>query len=108
MVTEGPLEKDRHPVRERLERIGWARALILNVDNPERVRCWCAIKKGKPRWHLATSDFGYLVVLADRGEYLLPWTAFHVDSDHQRSKLEREWEEWTKAQKLEPPCWTAP
>jgi hypothetical protein len=97
-VTEGPLEEDRYAVRERLERVGWAKALIVNVDDPKRVRCWCAEKAGEPRWHLALLDFSYLVVLADRGTYVLPWTAFHVDSDHQRKKLERAWREWAEAQ----------
>jgi hypothetical protein len=99
MVTDGDIEEKRTPVRERLERVGWPRALILNVDNDARVRCWCAVKKGEQRWHLALTDYSYLVVLADRGEYLLPWTAFAVDGEHQRVKLKREHDAWLAEQK---------
>jgi hypothetical protein len=45
-------------------------------------------------WHLALSDFSYLVILADRREYVLPQTAFCVDREHQREKLESRWRAW--------------
>lgn len=50
------------------------------------------------RQRIALTDFSYLLVLADRGSYLLPWTAFFVDADHQRAKLEREYNDWHEAQ----------
>jgi len=47
---------------------------------------------------LAVEDFSYVVVLADRGTFLLPWTAYCVDREHQRRKLQKEYEE-RRAQK---------
>jgi hypothetical protein len=40
---------------------------------------------------LALPDFSYLVVLADRGRFLLPWTAYHLERPHERRKLEQRW-----------------
>ncbi len=98
-VTEGKDEQSRTPNRDRIERIAWPRAVIENAHDETRVRRWLAVKNNDKRWHLAVADFSYLVVLADRGDYLLPWTAFTVDADHQRSKLQRAWREWRAAQK---------
>ena len=36
----------------------------------------------------------YLVVLTDRGEYILPWTAYQVTRDHQQRKLQKEYEKY--------------
>jgi hypothetical protein len=97
-VSEGEDEEARTPVRERFERIAWPRVIIENADNQARVCRWLLRIKGDWRWHLALVDFSYLVVVADRGAYLLPWTAFVVDTDHQRDKLRRQWEEWCRAE----------
>ena len=94
MVTEGKVEADRTPDRARLERIGWPRAVIAHADVASRVRVWCVPMGRDRRWHLALSDFSYLVVLADRGEFVLPWTAFCVDREHQREKLRKARSAW--------------
>ena len=39
----------------------------------------------------------YLVILADRGEYILPWTAYLVEQPHRQRKLQREYEEYWKS-----------
>jgi hypothetical protein len=39
----------------------------------------------------------YLVILADREEYILPWTAYVVDRPHQKRKLQKEFEEYQKS-----------
>lgn len=99
LIEEGPDEKDRIPNLARCERISWVRAIIERVHtHPDDVRVWAqdiqAKKGGKERrWHLALSDFSYLVVLADREKYLLPWTAFPVEHSHQRRKREKQWRE---------------
>ncbi|MEZ4299027.1 MAG: hypothetical protein R3B70_29025 [Polyangiaceae bacterium] len=90
-VTQGSDEANREPVRERLERIAWPRALIVNAHDGDRVCRWAAVRKGETRWHLTLPDFSYLVVLADRGSFLLPWTAYPVEHQHQRRKLEAAW-----------------
>jgi hypothetical protein len=40
----------------------------------------------------------YLVILADRGEYILPWTAYLVEQPHRKRKLQREYEEYWRKQ----------
>ena len=44
-------------------------------------------------------DFSYIVVVADRDEYVLPWTAFCVERPHQQHKLRKEYEAYWQAQK---------
>jgi len=41
---------------------------------------------------LALVDFSYLVVVVDRGSYVLPWTAYYVEQEHSRTKLRTEFE----------------
>lgn len=104
-VTEGSVEADRTPDRERLERIAWPRAIIVEAEaTPSRVLVWKnerqRAKHGKSdRWVVALTDFRYVVILDDRGEYVLPWTAFTVKEDHRRRKLEKEYNAWVEAQK---------
>ena len=90
-VTEGEIETERIPDGRRLERIGWPRAMLLEAAKvPSRVKVWSNRRKAALRWLLAVEDFSYLLVLDDRGEFLLPWTAYCVDQEHRRRKLERE------------------
>ena len=52
-------------------------------------------KKGPAnRWVVALEDFSYVVILDDRGDYLLPWTAYTVEEEHRRKKLRAEWAAW--------------
>lgn len=38
----------------------------------------------------------YLVILADRGNYILPWTAYLVEQPHRQRKLQKEYEEYRR------------
>jgi hypothetical protein len=95
-VTEGSIEADRIPVRERLERIAWPKAILVEAGNdPSRVLVWanerCRSTHVKStRWIVALYDFSYVVVLDEREDYVLPWTAYPVAEDHRRRKLRRE------------------
>ncbi len=51
-------------------------------------------RSGERRIVMAIPDFSYVVVLADRGSYVLLWTAYYVEHDHRRRKLEAEHGEW--------------
>jgi len=90
LLTEGNDEQSRTPVRERIERISWPRALIENSADSSRVCSWLARKKHQDRWHLALTDFSYLVVLAAHQRYVVLWTAFFVERQYQREKLRKE------------------
>lgn len=39
---------------------------------------------------IALEDFSYVVVLADRRDYILLWTAYCVEREHTRRKLKNE------------------
>lgn len=87
-VSEGKGERDRTPDLRRCERIGWPMALLTSADVEGRLVVW---EEEDPRRGdkvlLALPDFSYLVVVDDRGDYVLPWTAYPVDRDHARRKL---------------------
>jgi hypothetical protein len=53
----------------------------------------------KPRILLAPPDFSYLVVLKDRGDYVLLLTAYCVEHAHHRRKLKKECAEYTMPRK---------
>ena len=104
LVTEGKTEADRTPSLRRSECLPWIRPLIENY-NAENVRCWekqHQTRKGpEKRILIALEDFSYIVVLVDRGEYVLPWTAYCVEYESQRNKLKNEFDEFKK-KRLEP------
>jgi len=52
---------------------------------------WRKERKGAGRMLIALLDFSYVVVLADRGEYILLWTAYCVEQEHRRRKLRIEY-----------------
>lgn len=87
----GAVEEDRTPDLRRCERIRWLKAFLENVDDPS-LKVWTEIVKNEPRIHIWCEDFDYLVVVADRGEYCLLWTAFCIEHSHQRRKYQKKWE----------------
>ena len=96
-IQEGEVEDDRTPDLRRCERIRWPRPVIEAHADSGRVRLWCERRSARGRgqegrWQLALPDFSYLVVLADRGRFLLPWTAYHLERPHERRKLEQRWQ----------------
>lgn len=91
IISEGEVEDERLPDLRRCERISWPRPIIEAIQS-KYVRWWCNKRKEEVRIVIALEDFSYLVVLADRGDYLLLWTAYCVEHEHRRRKLQREFE----------------
>ncbi len=91
MIQEGPVEDDRVPDLRRCERICWPKAIIENDADPA-VKVWRNERKGEARVCLWFEEESYLVILTDRGKYLLPWTAYLVEKPHQKRKLLKEYE----------------
>lgn len=92
-ITEGAVEAERLHNLRRCECIGWPRAM-LDAVGTDRVRCWDQPGRGAgndTRVAIALLDFSYLLVLSERTDYVLPWTAYCVDQFHQRQKLREEW-----------------
>lgn len=91
MISDGPEEAKRVTKFERCAPVAWPRAVIDAAGDASRVNCWAYRRGREDRIGLALKDFSYLVVLADRGDYVLPWTAYFV-KDSMRSKYQAEWE----------------
>lgn len=96
MISKGNVEEDRPPDFRRCERIAWPRSIIDRFpDQPPTSKdpiLWWKNKRGSEnRILLSLPDFSYLVVMADRGSYIMPRTAYPVEYPSQRRKLEREY-----------------
>jgi len=93
LITEGPVENEHMPDLRRCERIRWPRATIM-ASNSELTKCWRNSRRGEERVIIALEDFSYVVVLADRDNYVLLWTAYCVEQEHRRRKLSQEYNEY--------------
>jgi hypothetical protein len=85
MISEGHSESERMPDLRRCERMSWPKPVIENSKEKE-LRVWAEPKGSNQRIYLWFEKEGYLVVLEDRHTYLLPWTAFYVEKEHQKRK----------------------
>ena len=91
ITSEGKEEDKRVPDLRRCERIRWPRPIIEHYSD-DSIRCWSNIRgnarrRNEGRIVLWFYDEDYVVVLADRGQYVLLWTAYYVSWDHTRKKL---------------------
>jgi hypothetical protein len=91
-ISEGNDEENRVPDLRRCERIAWPRPIVEAIQS-KSVCSWKTLRGKEKRIVISLPDFSYVVVLADRGDYVLPWTAYCVERTHQREKLRREYEE---------------
>lgn len=96
-ISEGKVESERLPDLRRCERMSWIKPMITAVPSPN-VHCWVTQRNNDKRIVLALTDFSYVMILADRGNYLLLWTAYCVERDHQRRKLSEDFQ--SSSQKL--------
>ena len=102
IVTEGKEEDKRVPDLRRCERIRWSRPTIEH-SNDESIRCWSNIRgnarrRNERRVVLWFYDEDFVVVLADRGRYVLLWTAYYVSWNSTRRKLLKDYEKYQKRQ----------
>ena len=97
LVQEGKVEEDRIPDFRRCERIRWPRPMIEAVLSGH-VRVWRNLRGSSDRILIAVSDFSYVVILDDRSDFVLLWTAYFVERDHQRKKFAREFAAWQQRQ----------
>ena len=61
------------------------------------VKVWAKPHKGTTRVMLWLEEQEYLVILDDRDEYVLPWTAYTVTEDYRIRKLQKEYETFRKS-----------
>jgi len=91
LISEGEVEADRVPDLRRCERMGWPCAMIQAVGT-DKVVFWRNKRKGERRIVISLPDFSYIVVLAERNGYVVLWTAYCVEQEHRRKKLESEYQ----------------
>jgi hypothetical protein len=101
-ISEGDVEEDRIPDFRRCERIRWPRPVMDYFSNQQpaesdRILWWKEKRKSETRYVLTTEDFSYKVVVADRGDYVLPWTAYYLEYDNARRKLRQKFEGFWRA-----------
>ena len=100
-ISAGDVEADRLIDMRRAERIRWPRPtmeayLERRPLEEDRIVWWKNERRGEWRFLLALPDFSYLMVVADRGDYVLPWTHYHVAQKHRRKKYKKEYDAyWT-------------
>ena len=95
-ISKGSTEEDRIPDFRRCERIRWPRAIIdefpPDMGKSDKIVWWkedLHTSKGtSTRILLALPDFSYVFILDERDTYVLPWTAYHVEWDFQRRKMQ--------------------
>jgi hypothetical protein len=95
LISEGKVEEERVPDLRRCERIRWPKPTIQNeADNHCKV--WENERKGEKRILIWLEQENYIVVLAQRNGYFLPWTAFLITYEHQKRKYQKEYEAFKK------------
>lgn len=97
LISEGSREDQRTPDIRRCERIRWPSPIIHHCSE-QHIKIWFNRRKGETRVCLWLESEEYLVVLAERNNYLLLWTAYLVTRNHQKRKLEAEYIEYKKAE----------
>ena len=93
LTSEGKVEEERTPDIGRCERIGWVRSVIEHAHE-NCIRVWSEPRRAESRVHLWLVPENYVVVVAERAEYCLPWTAFLAKSERQKQALARRFKEY--------------
>lgn len=92
LISEGKTEADRLPDMRRCERIRWPRPMIEGAPSRRSLRLWRQQRPGGLRIAIALEDFSYVVILAQRRNYLLLWTAFCVEEERRKTRLKKEYD----------------
>lgn len=99
LISEGKTETERTPDLRRCERICWPAQIIVNSED-SCLKVWIETINSEERIHLLCPQDRYLLVLAIRHGYILPWTAFYMEHEHQVAKKLKKYEQYKK---LTPP-----
>ena len=91
----GNVESDRLPDFRRMERIPYPRPIIDNSEHKD-LRVWRNKRGSNDRILILNEIKQYIVILEDRGEYILPWTAYYIDYPNQLKRMIKEYESYIK------------
>jgi hypothetical protein len=90
IIAEGPIEEERTPDLRRCERIRWPKPVIEQARRQGQ-KIWKNKRGTQTCICIWIEDTDYLVVLADRDDYVLLLTAYCVTQAHTKRKLEKEY-----------------
>ena len=96
IISDGKSEAERIPDMRRCERIRWPRAVVEHNAYPG-IKIWQnkrGCETGICIWY---EEKEYLVVLRQRADYILFWTAYPVANPHTQRKLEAEYNAYKMA-----------
>ena len=62
--------------------------------NTVAIRFWKNTRGRNVRILLAVEDFSYVVVLEEREDFVLLWTAYFVEYPNKRRRMQQEYEAW--------------
>lgn len=88
-IQEGRIEDKRMPDLRRCERIAWIRAIIEQADDP-LIKKWQTKRWKNPRQLLWFEEAEFLVVLENRRNKWLLWTAYCTTWDKTKRRLRKE------------------
>jgi hypothetical protein len=95
LTHEGHDEQNREPDMRRMERLCFIKPMIEN-PNCADLRIW-RNKRGNNERILIFHEYeSFLVILDDRGEYILPWTAYYIQHNSRKQRLIAEYEAYIK------------
>jgi len=93
LISTGKDEEERTPDMRRCERIAWPKPMIEAIGNGE-VCLWRNSRGRSERILIAVEDFSYVVVLDDREDFVLLWTAYYVEYPNKRRRMKQEYKKW--------------
>ena len=94
-------EDDRCQSMRKCERIGWVRPIIENSQSNSQIKIWKEIinRGGKKHrtciWFDGNTD-SYLVVLDETKKYFILWTAYPIEKQLQKDKLQKKFDTYIK------------
>lgn len=91
MISDGEIERERTPDMRRCERVCWPKPIIDN-HHTCGLKIWKNKRGSETRILLWLEEAEYLMVLAERKDYILFWTAYPVTQEHSKRKLQKEFQ----------------
>jgi hypothetical protein len=98
ITSEGKTEAERTPDLRKCERIKWIKYILENANSAE-IKTWEEEGKGKIRVCICYGSWEYIVVLMKRNGYFLLLTAYPLEREHTRIKMEKAYKRAKSAQK---------
>ena len=92
---DGDIETERLPNLRRMERIGFPRP-IIDYSTDSVLKVWKVKRGTKDRILILHEQEKYLVVLDDRKDYILPWTAYYIENGSRVNRYIKEYEAYIK------------